>query len=162
MDQAPRDWKEYRRLRALELHEQGRRGKEIAEILGVSGAAVSRWLITAREHGKEALRSRKAPGAKPKLTDEQFEELPELLKRSPERYGFKGEVWTCPRVVTLVRERFGVTYHPAHMSRILKRLGFSPQEPVRRATQRDEEAIEKWREERWPEVKKSPRRSGAP
>jgi len=162
MDQTPQDWKEYRRFRALALHERGRSGAEIAEVLGVTTAAVSQWLVAARERGPEALRSKKAPGATPKLTAEQFDMLPKLLERSPAAYGFTGEAWTCPRVVELVRREFGVTYHPAHMSRILKRLGFTPQKPVRRASQRDEPAIEAWREQRWPELKGWRRGRGAP
>lgn len=162
MDQTPQDWREYRRFRALALHEQGRSGTEIAEVLGVTTAAVSQWLVAAREHGKEALRSKKAPGATPKLTSEQFALLPKLLERSPEEYGFSGEVWSCPRVVELVKREFGVSYHAAHMSRILKRLGLTPQKPIRRASQRDEEAIAAWREERWPELKRSRRERGAP
>lgn len=162
MDQTPQDWKEYRRFRALALHEQGRSGTEIAAVLGVTTAAVSQWLVAARERGPEALRSRKAPGATPKLTPEQFALLPKLLERSPQEYGFTGEAWNCPRVVELVKREFGVSYHPAHMSRILKRLGLTPQKPVTRATQRDEAAIERWRTERWPEVKRSRRERGAP
>lgn len=162
MDQTPQDWKEYRRFRALALHERGRSGAEIAEVLGVTTAAVSQWLVAARERGPEALRSKKAPGATPKLTAEQFDMLPKLLERNPAEYGFTGEAWSCPRVVELVRREFGVTYHPAHMSRILKRLGFTPQKPVRRASQRDEPAIEAWREQRWPELKGWRRGRGAP
>ncbi len=80
MDQTPQDWKEYRRFRALALHEQGRSGTEIAEVLGVTIAAVSRWLVAERERGPEALRSKKAPGATPKLARGQFALLPELMK----------------------------------------------------------------------------------
>ena len=65
-------------------------------------------------------------------------------------------------MVELVKQEFGVTYHPAPMSRILKRLGFTPQKPVRRASQRDETAFEAWWEERWPEVRGSRRARGAP
>jgi len=162
MDQTPQDWKEYRHFRALALHEQGRSGSEIAEVLGVTTAAVSQWLVAACEQGPEALRSKKAPGATPKLTSEQFGMLPELMKKSPEEYGFRGEAWTCPRVVELVKREFGASYHPAHMSRILKSLGLTPQKPVRRAAQRDEAVIKRWRTERWPEVKRSRRARGAP
>jgi transposase len=61
---------------------------------------------------------------------------------------------TCQRVAQVINEEFGVGYHPAHVSRILKRLGFSLQKPDRLADQRDEDAIEEWKEKRWPELKK--------
>lgn len=155
MSKQVQDWQEYRRFQAYELHQKGWKGNRIAEALGVSKSAVSQWLFKAREGGKEALRARKAEGPTPKLTQEQRQKLPELLARGPQAYGFEGEVWTCPRVTKMIRQEFGVQYHPAHTSRLLKRLEWTPQKPEVKATQRDEEAIRRWREERWPVLKKS-------
>jgi len=56
----------------------------------------------------------------------------------------------------VIRKEFGVSYHPAHASRLLKKLRLSLQKPERRANQRDEEAIERWKEERWPSLKRGP------
>jgi transposase len=158
-----RDWREGRRLRAWELHQQGWKQHEIATALGVTQGAVSQWLRRVREGGGvETLRCRKAPGATPRLTAEQRARLPELLAGGAKVYGFRGEVWTCARVAEVIRKEFGVSYHPAHVSRLLKALRLSLQKPTRRADQRDEEAIRHWKEERWPELKKGPRRRGAP
>ena len=82
--------------------------------------------------------------------------MPELLAGGAKAYGFRGEVWTCARVAEVIRKEFGVSYHPAHVSRLLKALSLSLQKPTRRADQRDEEAIRHWKEERWPELKKGP------
>ena len=76
------------------------------------------------------------------------------MDRGAEAYGFRGEVWTCERVAGVIREEFGVAYHPAHVSRLLRALGLSLQKPARRANQRNEEAIERWKQERWPALKK--------
>ena len=81
-------------------------------------------------------------------------EVPELLERGAEAHGFRGEVWTCERVAIVIRKEFGVSYHPAHVSRLLKGLRQSLQKPQRRAEQRNEEAIEHWKEHRWPSLKK--------
>jgi transposase len=144
-------------VRAWELHQQGWKQHEIAAALGVTQGAVSQWLRRATEGGGvEALRRRKAPGATPRLTAEQRARLPELLAAGAEAYGFRGEVWTCARVAEVIRKEFGVSYHPAHVSRLLKKLRLSLQKPARRADQRDEEAIRHWREVRWPELKKGP------
>jgi transposase len=97
-----------------------------------------------------------------RLTQEQRAELPRLLERGPEAYGFRGALWTEGRIAQVIRQSFGVSYHPAHVGRILKACGWSLQKPVRRATQRDEQAIRTWREERWPQVKKRPNRRSAP
>jgi transposase len=148
------DWREGRRLRAWELKQEGWPQQRIADALGVSKGAVSQWMKRAREGGVETLRRQPAPGAPPRLSEEQRTKLPELLERGAEAYGFRGDVWTCERVATVIRKEFGVSYHPAHVSRLLKALRQSLQKPQRRANQRDEEAIEHWKEERWPHLKK--------
>lgn len=160
--QVATDWREGRRMRAWELSIQGWRQRDIAMALGVTRGAVSQWLRRAREEGPEGLRRRVAPGPEPRLTQEQRQELPKLLERGPEAYGFRGAVWTEGRIVGVIRRAFGVTYHPSHVGRILRACGWSLQKPMRRASQRNEEAIRRWREERWPEVKKRPRHRGAP
>jgi transposase len=108
----------------------------------------------ARQGGVQALKRQPAPGALPRLSEEQRMKLPELLERGAEAHGFRGEAWTCERVATVIRREFGVSYHPAHVSRLLKALRQSLQKPQRRASQRDEEAIKRWKEQRWPQLKK--------
>lgn len=108
----------------------------------------------AREEGVEGLRHKPPPGATPRLSEQERAKLPELLERGAEAHGFRGEVWTCERVAIVIRREFGVSYHPAHVSRLLKALRQSLQKPQRRAEQRDEEAIERWKEQRWPSLKK--------
>lgn len=148
------DWREGRRLRAWELKREGWKQQEIADALGVSKGAISQWMKRGREGGVEGLRRRIATGAPPRLGDEQRGKLPELLARGAPAHGFRGEVWTCSRVAEVIRKEFGVRYHPSHVSRLLRSLGISLQKPERRAYQRDEEAIRRWKEERWPELKK--------
>ena len=149
------DWREGRRFRAFELKQQGWSQQHIAEALGVSKGAVSQWMKRARDGGgAEALKRRPAPGASPRLSEEQRMKLHELLARGAEAHGFRGELWTCERVARVIRREFGVSYHPAHVSRLLKALRHSLQKPERRANQRDEEVIEHWNEKRWPSLKR--------
>jgi transposase len=147
---------EWRRLRAWELHQQGWTGRQIARALDVTDGAVSQWLKRARTHGPAALYHRMPPGPTPKLTPEQREQLPALLAHGAEAYGFLGEVWTTQRVATVIQREFGVRYHPAHVSRLLRQIGWSVQKPIRRATQRDEAAIAAWQAERWPALQAKP------
>jgi len=156
------DWREGRRLRALELKERGWKQSEIAEALGVTEGAVSQWMKRAREQGEQALRHKPPPGAPSRLSDEQRARLPELLAQGAEAHGFRGELWTCERVAVLIRREFGVSYHPAHVSRVVRALGLSLQKPQRRAEQRDEEAIEHWKEKKWPSLKKGRKRKAEP
>jgi transposase len=156
------DWREGRRLRAFELKQEGWSQQDIARALGVGKSAVSQWMKRARqEGGKEALRKRSSPGATSPLSPDQWDRLPGLLEKGAVSHGFRGEVWTSQRVAQVIKREFGVLYHPAHVSRILKRLGFSLQKPERLADQRDEDAIEEWKEKRWPKLKKGlSRRAG--
>ncbi|HEV2126805.1 MAG TPA: winged helix-turn-helix domain-containing protein [Chloroflexota bacterium] len=144
------DVREWRRLRAWELHRAGWSGKAIAEALGASQAAVSTWLKRARAGGVEALKRHPPPGATPKLTAEQRAQLPALLAKGAEWYDFVGNVWTTKRVAAVVKREFGVSYHPAHVSRLVRQAGLSLQKPVVRATQRNEDAIRVWQTETWP------------
>ena len=98
-----------------------------------------------------------SPGPTPRLSPDQRARLPELLAWGAEAYGFLGDVWTAKRVATVIEQEYGVRYHPDHVGRLLRALGWSVQKPVTRATQRDEAAITAWCEHRWPEVKKKGR-----
>lgn len=144
------DWKEWRRLRAWELKQQGWVQQDIADALDVSTEVVSRWLHRVRDAGVEALLSH--PGPLAKLTATQKGAIPEFLWYGAEAYGFRGDVWTCARIVRAIEEEFGVHYHKDHVGRLLKELCWTPQVPIKRALQRDEEAIKRWRVDVWPEL----------
>jgi transposase len=160
--QHPQDWREARRLRAWELHQTGWRQKDIAEALGVTPGSVSQWLKRGRAEGPEALRSRRGGGPKPRLSQDQLAELKEQLAKGAEHFGFRGDVWTQPRVAQLIKREFGVSYHPSHVGRILKQMGWSRQKPITRASQRNEAAIERWRTAKWTELEKKPSVKDAP
>jgi transposase len=149
---APHDWKEWRRVRALQLKAQGWTQRHIASALGVSEGAVSQWLTVAEREGPEALLAHPAPGRPPRLTPAQKRLIPEFLWHGPEAYGLRGEVWTRARVARVIEEEFGVGYHKGHVGRLLENLRWTPQAPITRATQRDEEAIERWRRNVWPDL----------
>lgn len=154
----PENWHEWRRLRALELKQQGWYQRDIAAALGVREETVSRWLARAHHDGPEALRSRPASGPLPRLSLEQKRLIPEFLWHGPEAYGFRGQVWTRARIVRVLEEEFGVRYHKGHVGRLLQELRWTPQAPIRRALQRDEEAIRRWRVEVWPDLLRRTRR----
>lgn len=156
----PKDWREARRLRAAELREIGWKPIRIAEALGVTRGAVSQWFKKMDAGGVEALHGRKAPGAKPRLTEEQLAQLPGLLERGAEAHGFRGERWTRSRVGRVIFKEFGVQYSPQQVGNILRKIGWSRQKPRTKASQRNEEAIAQWRDESWPALKKKPKPKG--
>jgi transposase len=105
---------------------------------------VSQRLKRGREQGVEGLRRHPAPGRQPRLSLEQLVQIPALLERGAEAYGFRGQIWTGQRVAEVIRRTFGVTYHPAHVSRVFHAVRHSVQRPRSRATQRNEGAIQAW------------------
>lgn len=149
-------------MRAWELHEQGWKQKDIAQALGITEGAVSQWFKKAKMQGVQALQHQPAPGATPKLSPEQQAQLPALLNKGAEAFGFRGQVWTTERVALMIKQEFGVSYHPAHCSRLLRSLKYSQQKPIQKATQRDEAAIKNWKERRWDELKKRPKTKSVP
>jgi transposase len=128
----------------------------------VSKGAVSQWLKRGREEGVEALKAHPPKGVAPRLSAEQKAQIPDLLAKGAPAYGFRGDVWTARRVAEVIERTFGVSYHRDHVSRLLREAGWSRQQPVERATQRDEQAIKDWYEKRWPAMKKKRKRKNGP
>jgi transposase len=153
--QSPADWREARRLRAWELFQSGWTETKIAAALGVTQGAVSQWIARGRAGAEVALRTQPRPGAPRKLGSGERTQLRDLLTQGAEAHGFVGAIWTCPRVVALIARTWGVSYHPSHVGRLLRELGWSPQHPKVRATQRNATAVATWVAEEQPALKKS-------
>src|SRR5258708_38928895 len=95
LDRTAREW---RRFRALELHELGWLEVDIGVALGVSKGTVSRWLSIAEAAGPRALHSHPCAGCAPKLTGAQGARLPDFLSHGGGGGGFSGAVWASVRV----------------------------------------------------------------
>lgn len=148
---------EQRRARAMALLQEGLAPVEVAHRLGVDRRSVRRWKAAHRAHGVSGIAAKPAPGRPCALGEKERRRLEALLLKGAEAAGFPTDLWTCPRVARLIRERFDVDYHVDHVGRLLHALGFSPQKPERRAIERDEAAIQQWVKARWPRVKKTRR-----
>lgn len=144
------------------MKQAGWKQKAIATALGVTEGAVSQWLTRGREQGVAALTSHPSPGSSSRLTPGQIEQVRVMLTQGARAHGYHEEVWTSRRVADLIQRTFGVKYHRAHCSRLLRAWGQSVQKPVVRASQRDEAAITRWKTERWPTLKKRLMRKDAP
>ncbi len=153
--------REQLRLVAAELIEAGVSDREVAKRFRVSRMSVNRWRRALAAGGQAALASRGAGGARCKLTPAQVRELEAVLDAGPAAWGWEDQCWTLARIAELVRRRFKVEYTLAGLDVLLHRLGWSVQVPARRAAERDEAAIARWREETWPVVK-ARRRTWAP
>lgn len=152
---------EERRLRAADLFVEGVSQAEIARRLEVAHQTVSDWHALWKAGGRDALRGAGRAGRRPKLSPGQLAEVEAALAKGPRANGFATELWTLARVAEVIERVSGVRYHPGHGWRVLReQLGWSRQRPARRAVERDDEAIDQWVRERWPQVKKVPGAGG--
>nr|WP_308407821.1 winged helix-turn-helix domain-containing protein [Streptomyces sp. RKAG337] len=159
---AGRQRREAVRMRAVELFEQLVGPLEVAERLRVSRKSAYQWHGLWREGGAEALVSRGASGSRCRLSPRSLEKLAAFLEEGPAAHGWvEDQVWTAARVATLIGRKFHVSYSVSGATRLMHRLGFSPQVPARRTAERDEAAVTVWREATWAEVKGSGRPAGA-
>lgn len=152
--------REARRFKGISLLSKGHRVRDVAKALGVTSGAVSQWKAAFEEEGENGLRSKPMPGASPRLSEKQRNSIPGLLLKGPQAHGFPTNLWTLERVAEVIERKFGIKYHPAHVSRILGSLGWSCQKPERLARERDEGKIQTWRCEKWPAVKKGRKSKG--
>jgi transposase len=148
---------ERRRRRSAQLFAQGATQAEVARRLRVSRTTALRWYRAWGRDGEEGLRGAGRAGRKPRMSDAQREQLHQALIEGPLAWGYENELWTLPRVTEVIHEVTGIAYHPGHVWRVLRQLGWSRQKPTTRARERDEEAIGRWMHETWPGVKKTPR-----
>lgn len=142
---------ERRRRRAVELVERGEAPAVVARILGVTRSSLHRWRRMVR-HGP-GLAAKPVTGARPRLTDAQLAELERLLDQGAPAHGFPNELWTSARVAQLIRRHFGVQYHPDYVRRLLRRrLDWTCHKPQRRARQRNDKEVERWKGDEFPRI----------
>ena len=147
---------ERRRRRALQLLKAGKRMADVAANVKTSVVSVFRWWKSYQKSGLKGLRSLDVPGRPSRLSAFQKEQLLGHLIAGPLPLGYATDLWTLQRIARLIRDRFGVKYHRCHIWKLLTSLGLSCQKPERRALQRDEEAILRWKRQKWQRIKKSP------
>ena len=143
-------------MRAASLLGKGLNQAEVACRVGAHRQSVSKWAAELQVKGRAGLKAGRA-GRKPRLSAAQINQIEDGLKRGPQALGYETSLWTANRVVHLIEQACGVSYHPGHVWKILRRLGWSCQRPTGRALERDEKAIQRWKKARWPELKKRPK-----
>jgi transposase len=151
---------EERRFLAAKLLQRGVPQAKVAQRVGVQRQSVSRWAQQLAQGGRKALKKAGRAGRKPRLKTADLRRIEQGLKHGPQALGYGTDLWTSGRVAHLIEAECGVRYHPGHVWRILRQLGWSCQRPTGRALERNEEKIRQWKQKRWPETKKKPKRSG--
>lgn len=153
---------EKRRLRAAKLFAKGKGASEVARLLKVRRQSAHDWQRRWQQGGATALSSKGAAGPKTKLSAVQQADVAAAIIEGAQAHGYATAVWTLPRVAKLIEQRTGLSYHPGHVWRVLRALGFSCQQPTRRAIERDEAAIAQWKRVGWRRLKKRPAAKAAP
>lgn len=150
-----------RRVRGLALLESGRKPEEVAELLQVTRRSVNRWLQEAR-HPKKKSKATRPPGRPRKLAGKQGKRLEKALDRGAYAFGYAENYWTLDRIGQVIWQLFGVRYHPSSVWHVMQRMGWSSQRPQRVPFERDEEAVQQWKQEELPRIKKVPATGRAP
>ena len=144
-----------RRLHAVLLSQQERTSGEIARLLDAPRSRVSLWLQQFQTHGWEALLEGHRSGRPKELSPAQLAQLDDLLDSGPVAYGFSSGVWTSPMIARVIAEEFAVDYHPGHVRKVLKALGFSVQRPRRKLAKADPAQQDRWQRYTYPRLKKN-------
>jgi putative transposase len=134
----------------------GMTGAQVAAELEISTKSAYAWRRSWIAGGEHALASKGTPGPDPVLSPELVRKLVAKLDEGPAASGWdEDQRWTLARVRTVIGRMFHLTLAISTVAVILHRAGFSPQQPIQRAAERDEPAIEHWRRHQWPAVKGS-------
>jgi transposase len=138
------------RMQAGALFAAGHSQAQVARQLGVARQNVSRWHARWRAGGLNALRSAGPTGPDPRLSDAQRAAIDQVLRAGARAQGFDTDHWTLARIRAVIERLTGIAYHPGHVWKLLRRMGWRLQRPARRAVERDELAIARWVAEDWP------------
>jgi transposase len=144
-----------RRIHAILLNHQQHSSGEIADLLGAPRSKVSLWLGQYESYGWEALLEGHRSGRPKQLTSTQLSQLDGVIDSGPIAYGFSSGVWTPPMIARVIQEEFNVQYHPGHVRKVLKALGFSVQRPRRQLAKADPAEQDRWQRYTYPRLKKN-------
>ena len=108
-------------MRAASLLAKGLSQSEVARRVGAHRQSVSKWAAELAAKGRAGLKKAGRAGRKPRLSAEQISQIEVGLKRGPQALGYETSLWTANRVAHLIEQESGVSYHPGHVWKILRR-----------------------------------------
>lgn len=150
---------EFRYMQIVRLSESCKTQKAISILVGCSEGLVNSVLKRYKTSGLSGLKVKPAPKGKvPKLSKEDFEKLKLFLSEGSLKHGFETDNWSRERIAMLIKTRFSQEFHVSSISRLMQKIGFSLQKPIHRSYRQDEAAVETWKKERLPELKKNPKK----
>jgi transposase len=159
------DHKSLETLRVIAVRrvvEDGENTSEVMRSLGLCRTSIYPWLRKHKKKGHAALLMRKSCGPKPKLNNKQRQQVRRwIIGKDPRQYGFDFGLWTRQIVAQLMAEKFGIKLKLTAIGRLLASLDITPQKPLRRAYERDPQAVAQWLKQDYPRLRRRARRHGA-
>ena len=142
--------------------EEGESPGEVMRSPGLCRTLIYPWLRKHKKKGRAGLLMRKASGPKPRLDGKQRRQVRRwIIGKDPREYGFDFGLWTRQIVARLIPDRFGVCLKLTVVGRLLAGLDIPPQKPLRRAYERDPEAVKEWLGEKYPRLRRRAGKHGA-
>jgi transposase len=146
------------RYQVIRLKKQGRKRNEISEITGIHQSTISQWWKLYQTEGKGALKIKKRgrpTGDCRTLTSEQEKELQKAVHdKCPDQMKLPFALWTRIAVQQYIKQLWSIDMPIRTVGEYLKRWGFTPQKPLRRAYKQNPEAVKKWLNEQYPDIAK--------
>lgn len=152
------------RQRAIEALKKGGMTQEaVASLLGVRRPTVAKWWAIYKKKGAKGLRARRrGRPPEPRLKGHQAATIKRIIvDRCPNQLKLPFALWTRAAVGQLIEKRFGLKLSRWTVGRYLRRWGFTPQKPARRALERDPIAVKKWLDEEYPAIRDAAKKEGA-
>ncbi len=154
-----------RRRQAVALFQAGHTRQAIAPIVGAHRNVVGYWIKNWQELGEASFAVGKAgrpKGSGRRLAGWQASLIKRLIRdKMPDQLKFPFALWTREAVRMLIAERLGIDLPIRTVGDYLKRWGFTPQRPVKRAYERNNAAIQRWLTEDYPAIARRARKERA-
>ena len=147
------------RIQGIMLSLEKHSVSDIARLLHIHRSTVHVWIVSWNTHREVGLYEGHRSGRPCSLTETDRERLSDIVDSGPVAYGLQTGVWTSPIVTEVIEGEFGVRYHPGHVRKLLKQLGFSVQRPTSKLVQADPKKQNKWPRYTYPDLKKKPKRT---
>jgi transposase len=149
-------------LAVRRVREDGESPSDVMDSLRLCRTTIYPWLRRYDKEGLDALKASKAKGPASKLSDKQKQKVRGwMIGKDPRQYGFDFGLWTRKIVAEMIMDKFGIEMQLTAVGRLLASLNITPQKPLRRAYERNPEAVEEWTKKTYPKIRRLAKRHGA-
>jgi len=142
------------RIQGVMLSIENRSVGDIARLLHVHRSTVHSWILFWNEYRELGLLEGHRSGRPPSLNDKDKERLADIVDSGPVSYGLQTGVWTSTIITQVIKDEFQITYHPGHVRKLQKQMGFSVQRPTTKLIRANKQEQNKWIRYTYPNLKK--------